>query len=95
MLSAKSLFAFAALVPLLGAAIPAEAAKKRATAARAECFKPANAAVAALGPGAAVQNADKQATGYDAYVQQVLYNPAAQMALEHPASPPPLAEAAE
>ena len=67
MLNTKSLFALALLVPLLGAAIPAEAAKANATAARAACFKQANAAVAALGPASSVQNADKQTTGYDAY----------------------------
>ncbi len=47
MLNAKSLFAFAVLVPLLGAAIPAEAAKatkSNSTAARAECFRQANEA---------------------------------------------------
>ena len=51
MLSLKSLFAFAVLVPLVGAAIPAEAAKaakSNSTAARAECFRQANEAVAAI-----------------------------------------------
>lgn len=67
MLSTKSLFVLALLVPLLGAAIPAEAAKLNATAARAACFKQANAAVTALGPGASIPNPEKQAAGYDAY----------------------------
>ena len=50
MLNTKLLFGLAMLVPLLGAAIPAEAAKKvDATAARAACFKQANAAAAATG----------------------------------------------
>jgi hypothetical protein len=51
-LSLKSLIAFAVLVPLLGAAIPAEAAKaakSNSTAARAECFRQANEAAAAQG----------------------------------------------
>jgi hypothetical protein len=65
MLNTKSLFGLALLVPLLGAAMPAEAAKVDATAARAACFKQANAAVSSL--GFAAQNAEKQATGYDAY----------------------------
>ena len=68
MMNTKWLFGAALLIPLLGASLPAEAAKKvDATAARAACFKAANAAVAAAGPGAAVQNPEKQAVGYDAY----------------------------
>ncbi len=81
MLNAKSLFAFAVLVPLLGAAIPAEAAKatksnstaaraecfSNSTAARAECFRQANEAVAAQGVGANI--GDKNAMGQDAYRQ--------------------------
>jgi hypothetical protein len=67
MLSAKSLFALALLVPLVGAAIPAEAAKQNSTAARAECFRKANEAVAALNVGANI--ADKNAMGQDAYRQ--------------------------
>jgi len=70
MLSLKSLFAFAVLVPLVGAAIPAEAAKaakSNSTAARAECFRQANEAVAAVGFSA--QNTDKNAVGQDAYRQ--------------------------
>jgi hypothetical protein len=72
MLSLKSLFAFAVLVPLVGAAIPAEAAKAKAaksnsTAARAECFRQANEAVAAQGVGANI--GDKNTMGQDAYRQ--------------------------
>jgi hypothetical protein len=67
MLSAKSLFVFAILVPLVGATIPAEAAKTNATAARAACFQKANEAVAAAGFSA--NNADKNAVGQDAYRQ--------------------------
>ncbi len=69
MLSAKSIFAFAILVPLVGATIPAEAAKAKAdsTAARAACFQKANEAVAAVGFSA--NNADKNAVGQDAYRQ--------------------------
>jgi hypothetical protein len=68
MINCKSLFGLALVISLLSA-IPAHAAKAKvdATAARAACFKQANAAVAALGPGAAVQNPEKQAAGYDAY----------------------------
>jgi hypothetical protein len=67
MLNEKSLFALAVLVPILGATVPAEAAKTNATAARAECFRQANAAVANVGfsPNAA----DKNAVGLDAYRQ--------------------------
>ncbi len=70
MLSLKSLFAFAVLVPLLGAAIPAEAAKaakSNSTAARAECFRQANEAAAAQGVGANI--GDKNAMGQAAYRQ--------------------------
>jgi hypothetical protein len=67
MLSTKSLFALALLVPLVGAAVPAEAAKKNSTAARAECFRKANEAVAAQGFSA--NTADKNAMGQDAYRQ--------------------------
>jgi hypothetical protein len=70
MLSLKSLFAFAVLVPLVGAAIPAEAAKaakSNASAARAECFRQANEAVAAVGFNPTT--ADKNAVGQDAYRQ--------------------------
>jgi hypothetical protein len=66
MLNAKSLFAFAVLVPLLGAAIPAEAAKatkSNSTAARAECFRQANEAVAAQGVGAKIDDKERHGTG--------------------------------
>jgi hypothetical protein len=65
MLSAKSIFAFAVLIPLVGAAIPAEAAKSNTTATRAACFHQAAAARAAAGPGA--RSEEKQADSYDAY----------------------------
>ncbi len=67
MLSLKSLFAFAVLVPLVGATIPAEAAKTNASAARAECFRKANEAVATIGFNP--NTADKNAVGQDAYRQ--------------------------
>jgi hypothetical protein len=67
MLSTRSLFALAFLVPLVGAAIPAEAAKQNVSAARAECFRKANEAVAAQGFSAGI--ADKNAMGQDAYRQ--------------------------
>jgi hypothetical protein len=66
MLKMKYLFGLTLLIPLLGSAIPAEAANNRNTsAARAECFEKAQAAVAALGPAA--QTAEKNATGADTY----------------------------
>ena len=73
MLSLKSLIAFAVLVPLVGATIPAEAAKaakaakSNSTAARAECFRQANEAAAAQGVGANI--GDKNAMGQAAYRQ--------------------------
>jgi hypothetical protein len=67
MLNAKSLFALVLLVPLVGAAIPAQAAKSNSSAARAECFRKANEAVAAQ--GFAANTADKNAVGTDAYRQ--------------------------
>jgi hypothetical protein len=63
----KSLFALALLVPLLGATIPAQAAKQNSAAARAECFRKANEVVAAQ--GFAANTADKNAMGQDAYRQ--------------------------
>jgi len=66
MLNTKFLFGLALLVPLLGIAIPAEAAKN-STAARAECFRQANEAVAKAGVGA--NFSDKNAVGQDAYRQ--------------------------
>jgi hypothetical protein len=67
MLRARSLFAFAVLVPLIGATIAAEAAKTNASSARAECFRKANEAVNAAGFSATI--ADKNAVGQDAYRQ--------------------------
>ena len=68
MLNPKLVFSLALLIPLLGTAIPAEAAKSNATAARAACFKQAHAAVAALGPASTLPNGEGQDAGYDAYV---------------------------
>jgi len=67
MLRTRSLFAFAILIPLVGATIPAEAAKTDAAAARAACFQKANEAAAAVGFSAT--GADKNAMGQDAYRQ--------------------------
>lgn len=66
MLNKKSLFALALLVPVLGAAIPAQAANSQA--ARAECFRKANEAVASAS-GFSGNTADKNAMGQDAYRQ--------------------------
>jgi hypothetical protein len=66
MLNARSLFALALLVPLMGAAIPAQAAKD-SKGARAACFQKANEVVAAQGIGA--NTAEKNAMGQDAYRQ--------------------------
>jgi hypothetical protein len=66
MLKSKSLFAFAVLVPFMGAALPAQAAKDSSSA-RAECFRKANEAVASQGFSA--NTADKNAMGQDAYRQ--------------------------
>jgi hypothetical protein len=62
----QSLFALALIVPLMGTAMPAQAAKD-SRAARAECFRKANEAVAATGFSATT--ADKNAAGMDAYRQ--------------------------
>lgn len=67
MLNAKSLFALALLVPLVGVAMPAQAAKVDSKAARAECFRKANEAVNAI--GFSPTTADKNAVGMDAYRQ--------------------------
>ena len=67
MLKPKFLVAFALLVPLMGAAIPAQAAKMDSKAARAACFQKANEAVAAQGFSA--NTAEKNAMGLDAYRQ--------------------------
>jgi hypothetical protein len=66
MLNTKSLYAFALLIALLGAGIPAEAAKKAApakdqSAARAACFEKAQAAATG------VTNAEKNANGSMVY----------------------------
>ena len=76
MLNTKILSACALLIPLLGAAIPAQAqnqmtqgqaVKKDAaeTAKRTKCFEEAQAAVAKLNSGA--PNAEKNEVGSDAY----------------------------
>ena len=65
MLSVKSLLALAVLAAMLGIAVPAQAAKTNATAARAECFRLANEAVANVGFSA--NTADRNAVGQDAY----------------------------
>lgn len=67
MLKPKSLAVFALLVPMLGAAIPAQAAKMDSKAARAACFQKANEVVAAQ--GFAANPAQKNAMGLDAYRQ--------------------------
>lgn len=67
MSNAKSLFALALLVPLVGVAMPAQAAKMDSKAARAECFRKANEAVNAV--GFSPTTADKNAVGMDAYRQ--------------------------
>ena len=65
-MNAKSLFALALLVPLVGVVMPAQAAKD-SKAARAECFRKANEAVSAIGFNP--NTADKNAVGMDAYRQ--------------------------
>jgi len=69
MLNTKTAFGVALLVPLLGVAMPAEAAQKRdVNAIRADCFRQANEAAAAAGVGAAAgTTADRNAMGYSAY----------------------------
>jgi len=64
----KFVFGAALLVPLLAPVLPAEAAKVDSTAARAACFKQANAAAAAAGGASNTQLSERQAYGYDAYV---------------------------
>jgi len=66
-MNAKTLFPLALLIPLAGAAVPAKAAKVDATAARAACFKQANAAAAAVGSASSTQGAERQSAVYDAY----------------------------
>jgi hypothetical protein len=55
------------LAPILGATIPAEAAKKNSDAARAEYFRQANEAVANVGFNPTI--ADRNAVGQAAYRQ--------------------------
>jgi hypothetical protein len=64
MVNAKSRFALALVVPLLGVAIPAQAAQN-VTAARAECFRNANEVAASQEFSA--NFADRNAMGQDAY----------------------------
>lgn len=66
MLNTKSLFALALIGPLLGVAIPAQAANSNVTAARAACFQKANEAASASGNG---NFADRNSMGQDAYRQ--------------------------
>jgi hypothetical protein len=69
--STRTLSAIALLVPFLAASLPAEAAKAtNIRAARAECFRQANAAAAAAGGIASADPAaqsERQAAGMDAY----------------------------
>jgi hypothetical protein len=65
MLSTRTLFAVALLVPFLGTSFSTEAAKVDVRAARAECFRQANAAVANI--GFSPTTGDKNAVGQDAY----------------------------
>lgn len=62
-----TLFAVALVVPFFGALLSAEAAKVDQRAARAECFRQAQAAVNAI--GFSPTTADKNAVGMDAYRQ--------------------------
>ena len=61
----KGLVALAVLASMLGIAVPAQAAKTNAAAARAECFRQANEAAANVGFSA--NTADRNAVGQDAY----------------------------
>jgi hypothetical protein len=69
MLNVRWICSLALLVPALGAALPAEAAPKKDTAAiRAECFRQANEAAASAGVGAAVgTTGERNSLGYSAY----------------------------
>jgi hypothetical protein len=67
MLRMRTLFAAALLVPFFGASLSVEAAKMDPRAARAECFRQANAAVNAIGFNPTIS--DKNAVGMDAYRQ--------------------------
>jgi hypothetical protein len=65
MLRMQTLFAVALFVPFFAASLSAQAAKVDVRAARAECFRQANAAVANVGFNPTT--ADKNAAGQDAY----------------------------
>lgn len=72
MLNARLLLTFAVLIPVLGAAFPAEAQQKRTAknvdAIRAECFRQANEAAGTAGVGAAAgTTGERNAMGYSAY----------------------------
>jgi hypothetical protein len=67
MLGIRTAFAVALVVPFFGALLSAEAAKVDQRAARAECFRQAQAAVNAI--GFSPTTADKNAVGMDAYRQ--------------------------
>jgi hypothetical protein len=73
MLNVRLFFTFALLIPVLGAAFPAEAqqtrnAARNVDAIRADCFRQANEAAGAAGVGATVgTTANRNAMGYSAY----------------------------
>jgi hypothetical protein len=67
MIGIRAAFAVALVAPFLGALLSAEAAKGDQRAARAECFRQAQAAVNAI--GFSPTTADKNAVGMDAYRQ--------------------------
>lgn len=69
MLRMRTLFAIALLVPFLATSLPAQAAKMDVRAARAECFREANAAAnsgVTIGMSSGA-TAERQAYGMDAY----------------------------
>ena len=66
MLRMRTLFAVALLVPFLAPSLPAQAAKD-VRAARAECFRQANAAASSVTVGSSGATAERQAYGMDAY----------------------------
>jgi hypothetical protein len=67
MIGIRAAFAVALVAPFFGALLSAEAAKGDQRAARAECFRQAQAAVNAI--GFSPTTADKNAVGMDAYRQ--------------------------
>lgn len=67
MLRMRMLFAVASVVPFFGPSLSAQAQKMDTRAARAECFRQANAAVSAIGFNPTT--GDKNAVGMDAYRQ--------------------------